>query len=132
MPIRVGRRRWRCWSAIEVAQAVAAAGVEPLAKRRHERAPRHAGPHTAEQLVPLAGRSVSRGRASTARAMSWRILGNHLQHTRQNLAKVERERDALLEQDTGTKGRQGVQEFGPKTRAALWAERGDVERFAWL
>jgi len=80
--------------------------------------------------VTLAARSVSSGRASTARATSLKILGNQLQHTRQNLARLEREIDALLEQDPSAKGIQGVQEFGPKTSAVLRAELGDVERFA--
>lgn len=112
------------------AQAVASAGVAPLAKLLHELAPRNYGQHTAEQLVTLAARSVSSGRASTARAMSLKILCNQLHHTRQNLAQLEREIDALLEQDSGTKGLQGVQEFGTKTSAVLRAELGDVERFA--
>lgn len=112
------------------AQAIASAGVEPLAKLLHELAPRNYGLHTAEQLVTLAARSVSSGRALTARAMCLKILCNQLQHIRQNLAQLEREIDALLEQDPETKGLQGVREFGPKTSAVLRAELGDVERFA--
>jgi len=116
--------------AIEVAQAVASAGVEPLAKLLHELAPRNYGRHTAEHLVALAAQSVSSGRASTARATSLKILCNQLQHTKQHLAQLDREIDALLEQDPRAKGIPGVQEFGSKTRAVLRAERPRVERFA--
>jgi len=59
-----------------------------------------------------------------------KILCNQLQHTRQNLAHLEREIDSLLEQDPRTKGLQGVREFGHKTSAVLRAELGDVERFS--
>lgn len=112
------------------AQAFAQAGVEPLTRLLHELAPRNYGQHTAEQLITLAARSVSSGRASTARAMSLKILCNQLQHTRQNLAQLEHEIDALLALDAGTKGLQGVPEFGSKTSAVLRAELGDVERFS--
>jgi len=64
--------------------------------------------------------------------MSLKILCSQLQHTRQNLARLEEEMDTLLERDPGMKGIQGVREFGPKTRAVLRAELGDVERFSWL
>jgi transposase len=112
------------------ARAFAEAGIEPLAKLLHELAPRNYGPHTAEQLVALAARSVSSGRASTARSMSLKLLWSQLQHTRQNLARLEQEMNTLLEQDPGMKGIQGVREFGAKTRAVLRAELGDVERFS--
>src|SRR5207344_2339359 len=52
------------------AQAMAAAGVEALAVKLHELAPRHYGRSTAEHLVELAEHSVSTGLAVAARATS--------------------------------------------------------------
>ena len=112
------------------AQAFVEAGAESLTQLLHEVAPHHYGRHTAEQLVALAHASVSSGRAPAARTTSLKILCDQLAHTQQNLAELEREIDALLEQDPGAKALQGVQEFGAKTIAVLRAELGDVERFA--
>lgn len=112
------------------AQAFAQASVEAIMAMLHELAPRNYGRQTAERLVALAAQTISSGRATSARASSLKILCDQLQHTQQNLLQLEREIDALLEQDPGAKGLRGVPEFGTKTVAVLRAELGDVERFA--
>ncbi len=55
------------------AQAVAAAGVETLAEKLHELAPRNYGLQTAQQLVALAQHSASSGLAVSARSTSLKI-----------------------------------------------------------
>ncbi len=111
------------------AQAIAAAGVETLAARLHELAPRNYGHKTAEQLVELAQHSVSSGLATSARSRSLKILCDQLEHTRSNLAQLESEIDKLLDTDQGARGLRSVPEFGHKTVAVLRAELGDVNRF---
>ncbi len=55
------------------AQAMAKAGVETIAAKVHELAPRNYGGKTAEQLVSLAQHSVSSGMATSARSISLKI-----------------------------------------------------------
>jgi transposase len=111
------------------AQALATAGVETIAAKLHELAPRNYGRNTAEQLVSLAQHSVSSGMATSARSLSLKILCDQLEHTQANLAQLQGEIDKLLDTDTGAKGLQSVPEFGHKTVAVLRAELGDVHRF---
>lgn len=111
------------------AQAIAAAGVEALAAKLHELAPRNYGHATAEQLVQLAQHSVSGGIASAARSSSLKILCDQLEHTQANLVQLENEIDQLLDTDAGVKGLKSVPEFGHKTVAVLRAELGDLTRF---
>jgi transposase len=120
---------WPCSNAIEVAQAIASAGVDASAAKLHELAPRNYGRSTAQHLVSLAQHSVSRGIAVTARSTSLKILCDQLEHTQANLAQLEREIDNLLDTDAGVKGLTSVPEFGHKTVAVLRAELGDVARF---
>ena len=112
------------------AQAFVAAGVEPLAAKLHELAPRNYGLHTAHQLVSLAQHSISSGVALSARSTSLKILCDQLEHTQANLLQLEKELETLVKTDTGAKGLQSVPEFAGKTIAVLRAELGDVERFA--
>ena len=111
------------------AQAMVAAGVETIAAKLRELAPRHYGRPTAEQLVRLAEHSTSSGLAASARSISLQILCDQLQHTQANLAQLEGEIEKLLKTDQGAKGLQSVPEFGQKTVAVLRAELGDVQRF---
>jgi transposase len=111
------------------AHAVATAGVETIAAKLHELAPRHYGRKTAEQLVALAEHSVSSGVAISARSTSLKILCDQLEHTQSNLAQLESEIEKLLDADKGAKGLESVPEFGHKTVAVLRAELGDVQRF---
>ncbi len=112
------------------AQAIREAGVEHLTAVLRELAPTHYGRSTAERLVEEARRTGSSGRAAGARSTSLRILCDQLEHTRRNLAQLEKELDSLMEHDPGVKGLKSVPEFGPKTVAVLRAELGDVDRFA--
>ena len=111
------------------AQAIATAGVEAIAAKLHELAPRNYGRSSAEHLVQLAQHSVSRGIAVTARSTSLKILCDQLEHTQANMAQLESEIDTLLDTDEGAKGLKSVPEFGHKTVAVLRAELGDVTRF---
>jgi transposase len=111
------------------AQAIAAAGVETIAAKLHELAPRNYGHQTAEQLVSLATHSSGSTRATAARSTSVRILCDQLEHTRANLAQLDAELEKLLKTDTGAKGLGGIPGFGFKTVAVLRAELGDVTRF---
>jgi len=104
------------------AQAIAAAGVEAIAAKLHELAPRNYGRSSAEHLVQLAQHSVSRGIAVTARSTSLKILCDQLEHTQANMAQLESEIDTLLDTDEGAKGLKSVPEFGHKTVAVLRAE----------
>jgi len=104
------------------AQAIAATGVEAIAAKLHELAPRNYGHSTAEYLVHLAQHSVSRGIAVTARSTSLKILCDQLEHTQANMAQLESEIDNLLDTDDGAKGLGSVPEFGHKTVAVLRAE----------
>ncbi len=112
------------------AQAIVAAGVETIAAKLHELAPRNYGLHTAQQLVSLAQHSISSGVALSARARSLQILCDQLDHTQANLLQLEKELENLLKTDAGAKGLQSVPEFAGKTVAILRAELGDVDRFA--
>ncbi len=111
------------------AQAIAQTDVETLGKFLHERAPRHYGRPTAQELVRLAKASISSGVAVAARASSLRILCDQLEHTQKNLEHLLREIDQLLSQDPKAKGMLGVPELGPATVAVLRAELGDLTRF---
>jgi len=111
------------------AQALAEAGVETIAAKLHELAPRNYGHKTAQKLVSLAQQSVSSGLARSARSISLKILCDQLEHTQANLLQLESEIDKLLDTDKGAKGLQSVPEFGHKTVAVLRAELGDVLRF---
>src|SRR3989442_1703495 len=111
------------------AQARVAAGVETLAAKLHELAPRNYGYQTAERLVNLARASLSSGLATSARSVSLKILCDQLEHTQTNMTHLESEIDKLLDADKGAKGLQSVPEFGHKTVAVLRAELGDVTRF---
>ncbi len=111
------------------AQAVAEAGVEPIAVLLHQM-PAHFGRPTAQKLVAFARKSAGSGRAVAGRSMSLRILCDQLEHTQANLARLEAEMEQLLTNDPGVKGLQQIPEFGPKTVAVLRAELGDVQRFA--
>ncbi len=75
------------------AQAIAQTDVETLSKFLHERAPRHYGRPTAQELVRLAKASISSGVAVAARASSLRILCDQLEHTQKNLEQLQREID---------------------------------------
>jgi len=86
------------------AQAFVAAGVETLAARLHELAPRNYGLHTAQQLVSLAQHSVGSGIALSARSTSLQILCDQLEHTQTNLLQLEKELENLVKKDTGAKG----------------------------
>ena len=111
------------------AQAILAAGVEALTLTLRELAPRHYGRHTAQELVRLASQSVASPLASSARALSLKVLCDQLHHTLANLAQVERELDHLLAHDPGASGLTSTPEFGRKTATVLRAELGDVTRF---
>ncbi len=112
------------------AQAFVAAGVEPIAAKLHELAPRNYGLHTAQQLVRLAQHTISSDVALTARSTSLKILCDQLEHTQANLLQLEHELENLMKTDAGAKGLRSVPEFAGKTIAVLRAELGDVERFA--
>src|SRR5256885_8371125 len=127
-PIPRARPLWPCSGSTPVHKRVAA-GVETIAAKLRELAPRHYGRPTAEQLVRLAEHSTSSGLAASARSISLQILCDQLQHTQANLAQLEGEIEKLLKTDQGAKGLQSVPEFGQKTVAVLRAELGDVLRF---
>ncbi len=112
------------------AQAIAQTEVETLGKFLRERAPRHYGRATAQELVRLAKASISSGVAVAARSSSLRILCDQLDHTQQNLEQLQGEIDQLLDQDPKATGLLSVPEFGPTTVAVLRAELGDLTRFA--
>jgi len=111
------------------AQAIAAVGEAPIAAVLQATAPRNFGPDTAARLVALAQQSSASPVAVAARGRSLAILADQLMHTQANIAELEREIDALVQQDDGTTGLQSVPDFGPKTVAVLRAELGEVERF---
>ncbi len=111
------------------AQAMAAAGVETIAAKLHELAPRNYGRQTAEQLVQLAQQSSSSRLATTARSTTLKIFCDQLEHTQANLAQLEKELDHLLDADEAVKGLKSAPEFGRKTVSVLRAELGDVTRF---
>src|SRR5207244_8951406 len=71
------------------AQAFTAAGVETIANKLHELAPRNYGMKTAQQLVTLAQQSTSSGLASSARSTSLKLLCDQLEHTQVNLAQLK-------------------------------------------
>jgi transposase len=125
-------RPWPYFKAIEAAYAFVEAGVESITRQLHDLTPHQYGRQTAEQLVALARRTVSSGRAKPARATSLKIRCDQLTHTQQNLALLEQEIDALIAQDPGVQGLQGVQEFGPKTMAVLRAELTRRRALRWL
>jgi transposase len=103
------------------AQAFVAAGVETLAAKLHELAPRNYGLHTAQQLVSLAQHTISSGVALPARSTSLKILCDQLEHTQANLLQLEKELETLVKTDTGAKGLQSVPEFAGKTIAVCVA-----------
>jgi transposase len=111
------------------AQAIIAAGVEAIATKLRELAPRRYGRAVAQQLVTLAETTSARPVARAVRATSLRILCDQLVHTQANLAELEAAIQQLLNDDTGAAGLRSVLEFGPKTQAVIRAELGDVSRF---
>jgi transposase len=111
------------------AEALVAAGVEAVATKLQELAPRRYGRAVAQQLVTLAETTSARPVARGVRATSLRILCDQLVHTQANLAELETAMQHLLNDDTGADGLRSVPEFGPKTQAVLRAELGDVTRF---
>lgn len=111
------------------AAALCAAGVPTVQATLRELAPRHYGRATAVKLVHLASESAASGVASSARALSLKILCDQLEHTLANLAQVDRELDRVLDGDEGANTLRQVPEFGRQTIAVLRAELGDVTRF---
>ncbi len=93
------------------AQAVAEAGVEPIAVLLHQM-PAHFGRPTAQKLVAFARKSGSSGRAVSGRSKSLQILCDQLEHTQAKLARLEAEMEQLLTSDPGVKGLQQMPEFG--------------------
>lgn len=83
---------------------MAAVGVEAIAAKLHELAPRNCGRQTAEQVVQLAQQSSSSRLATTARPTTLNILCDQLEHTQANLAQLEKELDTLLDADDAVKG----------------------------
>ncbi len=111
------------------AQAIVEALVEALTTTLRELAPRHYGRKTAQKLVRLASQSAASPLATSARALSLKVLCDQLAHTLANLAQVAHELDQLLDRDQGAAGLKSTPEFGRKTVAVLRAELGDVTRF---
>jgi transposase len=112
------------------AAAIVAAGVEAVTATLRELAPRHYGRPTATELVRLASESAASSLASSARALSLKVLCDQLEHSLANLAQVDRELDRVLDGDEGASTLSGVPEFGRQTIAVLRAELGDVTRFS--
>ena len=106
------------------------AGVEAVATTLSELAPRRFGFEMAQSLVDLATKSGASGVARQARSKSLVILCEQLMTTQKHLAELEEELAKFLDGDAEAKGLQSVKEFGPKTKAVLRAELGDVQRFA--
>jgi transposase len=106
------------------------AGVEAVAVTLSELAPRHFGLETAQTLVDLARKSGASGVARQARSKGLVILCEQLMTTQKHLAELEEELAKFLDSDEDAKGLASVKEFGPKTKAVLRAELGDVQRFA--
>jgi transposase len=80
------------------AQAVAEAGVEVLFQLFRAQKPAHYGRPTARNLVALAKESGSSGRALAGRSVSLRILCDQLEHTRANLARLDADTLAALDE----------------------------------
>lgn len=112
------------------AAAISAAGVEAVARKLKELAPRRYGRAVAQQLGDLAVATTARPVAQAVRASSLRILCDQLAHTQANLANLEATLVELLADDEGATGLRSVPEFGPKMQAVIRAELGDVSRFA--
>jgi len=112
------------------AAAIATAGVEALTATLRELARRRSGRPTAVELVRLAERSAASGVATSARALSLKVLCDQLEHTLVNLAHREQELDRVLGGDEGASRLSSVPEFGRQTIAVLRAELGDVTRFS--
>lgn len=111
------------------AAAFVDAGVEAVQRTVEEVAGAHYGAATAQALVRWAEHSAASGVARAAREAAVRILCAQLEHTQMNLVAVERELDALVEQDAAAENLRSVPEFGPKTVAVLRGELGEVARF---
>ena len=82
--------------------------------------------------MDLATISGASGVARQARSKSLVILCDQLMTTQKHLAELEEELAKFLDSDDEAKGLQSVREFGPRTKAVLRAELGDVQRFARL
>src|SRR5258706_5187718 len=111
------------------AAAIRAAGVEAVTATLRELAPRHYGRRTAVELVRLATETAASAVATSARALSLKVLCDQLEHTLSNLAQVDGELDRVLDGDKGASHLSSVPEFGRQTVAVLRAELGDVTRF---
>ena len=112
------------------AAALARAGVDAVAATLRELAPRRYGQPTATELVRLASHSVASGVATSARALSLKVLCDQLDHTLSNLAQLQQELDRLFDGDDAATTLSSVPEFGRQTVAVLRAELGDVTRFS--
>ncbi len=106
------------------------AGVEAVATTLSELAPRRFGLEMAQNLVDLATQSGASEVARQVRSKSLVILCEQLMTTQKHLVELEEELAKFLDSDEEVKGLHTVKEFGPKTKAVLRAELGDVQRFA--
>lgn len=107
------------------AAAFVDAGVEAVQRTVEE----VAGERYGGALVRWAEHSAASGVARAAREVALRILCAQWEQTQANLAAVERELVALVEQDAAAGKLNSVPEFGPKTVAVLRGELGEVARF---
>ena len=113
------------------AAVMAAAGVEALAAKLKELAPRKYGVATAQKLHELAAKSASSGRAMEGRSLSLVILCQQLLALNTHLATLETRLAEWLAEDEAAQRLEAVPGFGSKTVAVLRAELGDVSRFCW-
>lgn len=120
----------RVLKAYPSAQAMSEADLKTLSQLLREECPGHYGWQTVETLVRLAKSSVSSRQALQARQSSLRILCDQLEHTRNNLKRLQQEIERLLDHDPKAKGVLSIPELGPMTVAVLRAELGDLDRFA--
>lgn len=116
--------------AYPTAQAIVQAGARAIAQVLRAQTPAHYGLPTAEKLVALATESVKSGYALASRAVSLQVICDQLEHTRENLARLEEEIERLLADDPQVQGLRQIPEFGSTTIAVLRGELGDVARFA--
>jgi transposase len=112
------------------AAAVVDAGVDAIAQKLEEMGGKRYGRGMARSLVRAATDSAASGVARAAREQAVRILCTQLEQTQANLAVIEAELAALVEQDPAARTLSSVPEFGPKTVAVLRGELGDVARFS--
>jgi transposase len=112
------------------AAAVVEAGVDAITRKLEEAGGKRYGRAMARTLVQVAAASAASGVARAARERALTILCTQLEQTQANLAAVEAELAALVEQDPAAGTLSSVPEFGPKTVAVLRGELGDVTRFS--